>query len=82
MVEKRLEIQGSMVLGFVDLEKAFDTVPREMVMAMLRWMGVPQAEVRMVEGMYENTTAREVVGEGASDSEKFKVKIGLLKAAC
>ena len=28
MVEKRLEVQGSMDLGFVDLEKAFDTVPR------------------------------------------------------
>ena len=41
MVEKRLEVQGSMALGFVDLEKAFDTVPREMVMATLRWMGVP-----------------------------------------
>ncbi len=41
MVEKILEIQGSMALGFVDLEKAFDTVPREMVMATLRWMGVP-----------------------------------------
>ena len=50
MVEKRLEVQGSMALGFVDLEKAFDTVPREMVMATLRWMGVPEAEVRMVEG--------------------------------
>ena len=41
MVEKRLEVQGSMVLGFVDMEKAFDTVPREMVMATLEWMGVP-----------------------------------------
>ena len=29
----------------------------------------------MVEGMYENTTARVVVGEGAS--EEFHVKIGL-----
>ena len=67
MVEKRL--------GFVDLEKAFDTVPREMVMATLRWMGVPEAEVRMVEGTYEKTTARVVVGEGAS--EEFEVKIGL-----
>ena len=27
-------------LGFVDLEKAFDTVPREVVVATLRWMGV------------------------------------------
>ena len=38
MVDKRLEVQGSMALGFVDLEKAVDTVPREMVMATLRWM--------------------------------------------
>ena len=64
-----------MALEFVDLEKAFDTVPREMVMATLRWMEVPEAEVRMVEDTYEKTTARVVVGEGAS--EEFKVKIGL-----
>ena len=75
MVEKRLEVQGSIALGFVDLEKAFDTVPREMVMVTLRWMGVPEAEVRMVEGMYEKTIARVVVGEGAS--EEFEVKNGL-----
>ena len=49
LVEKRLEVQDSMAMGFVDLEKAFDTVPREMVMATLWWMGVPEAEVRMVE---------------------------------
>ena len=41
MVEQTLEVQGSMAQRFVDLEKAFDTVHREMVMAMLRWMGVP-----------------------------------------
>ncbi len=76
MVEKILEVHGSMALGFVDLEKAFDTVPREMVMATLRWMRVPEAEVRMAEGMlYEKTTARVVVREGAS--EEFEVKIGL-----
>ena len=75
MVEKRLDVQGSMALGFVDLEKASDTVPREMVMATLRWMGIPEAEVRMVEGTYEKTTARVVVGEGAS--EEFEVNIGL-----
>ena len=74
MVEKRLEVHGSMALGFVDMEKAFDTVPKEMLMATLRWMGVPEAEVRMFEGMYEKTT-RVVVGEGAS--EEFEVKIGL-----
>ena len=44
-------------------------------MATLRWMGVLEAEVRMVEGTYENAPARVVVGEGAS--EEFEVKIGL-----
>ena len=43
LVDKRQGVQGSTALGFVDLEKAFDTVPREMVMATLRWMGVPEA---------------------------------------
>ena len=76
MVEKRLEVQGSMAVGFVDLEKTFDTVPREMVMATLRWMGEPEAEVRMVEGTYEKTTARVVVGEGAS--EEFLLFIAVL----
>ena len=75
MVEKILEVHGSMALGFVDLEKAFDTVSREMVMTTLWWMGVPETEVRTVEGMYEKTTAVVVVREGAS--EEFEVKIGL-----
>ena len=79
MVEKRLEVQGSMALGLVDLEKAFDTLHREMVMATLRWMGVPEAEVRMVEGTYEKTTSIVVVGEGAS--EAFDVKI-VLRQGC
>ena len=41
-----------MALSFIDLEKAYDTVPREVAMATLRWMGVPEAEaeVTMVEG--------------------------------
>ena len=44
-------------------------------MATLRRMEVPEAEVRMVEGTYEKTTARVVVGEGASVG--FEVKIRL-----
>ena len=41
MLENRLDVKGTMALGIVDLDKGFDTVPREMVMATLRWMGVP-----------------------------------------
>ena len=59
----------------MDLEKAYDTVPREMVMATVRWKGVPEAEARMVEAMYERTKGRVVVGSGLS--EEFPVNIGL-----
>ena len=62
-------------MGFVDLEKAYDTVPREMVMATVRWTGVPEAEARMVEAIYERTKGRVVVGSGLS--EEFPVNIGL-----
>ena len=62
-------------MGFVDLEKDYDSVPSEMVMATVRWMGVPEAEARMVEAMYEIIKGRVVVGSGLS--EEFPVNIGL-----
>ena len=74
-MEKKLEKQGSMCIGCVDLEKAFDTVSREIVMATLRWLGVPEAEVRMVEATYEQTNGRVIIGAGMSD--QFTVIIGL-----
>ena len=47
-------MQGRMAAGFVVLKKDYDTVPREMVRATVRWMGVPEAEARMVEEMYKS----------------------------
>ena len=41
----------------------------------MRWMGVPEAEARMVEAMYARTKGRVVVGSGLS--EDFPVHIGL-----
>ena len=64
-----------MALGFVDHETAYDTVPRDMATATLRWMGVPEAEVRMVEGTYDETIRRVVCGPGIW--EEFRVDVGL-----
>ena len=71
---------------FDDLERAYDTIPREMVMVTLRWMGASEAEVRMVESTYEMTTAKsaklsdeavEKLGGGGSTSNTLtKGKIG------
>ena len=73
--EKKLEKQWSKCISFVDLEKAFGTVSREMVMATLRWLGVPAAKVRMVEATYEQTNGRVIIGTGMS--EPFSVNVGL-----
>ena len=76
--EKRLEIQGRMAVGFVDLEKAYDTVPTEMMTATVRWMGVmgvTDAKAGIVEAMYERTKGRVLVGSVLL--EVFPVNIGL-----
>ena len=46
-----------------------------MVTATMRWVGVPEAEARMVEAMYDRRKGRVVVGSGVS--EAFPVNIGL-----
>ena len=75
IIEKRREFRKDVAFGFVDLEKAFDTVPRELAFAVMRWMEVRKAEVRMVEEMYKETTA--VVRAERETSEQFGVGVGL-----
>ena len=38
IIEKRRAFRKDVEFGFVDLEKAFDTVPRELAFAVMRWM--------------------------------------------
>ena len=40
--------QEDMASGFIDLEIPDDTIQRQVETATLRWMGIPEAEVRMV----------------------------------
>ena len=68
-----------MPLGFADLEKAYDNVPIEMVMATLRWMGIPEVEDRLVEGMFKGTKGRVLFGPGMS--KEFSMNVGLKQEA-
>lgn len=45
-------------MAFVDLEKAFDRVPRKHVWAALRRFNVPEKLITMYQTMYENTQAQ------------------------
>ena len=62
-------------MAFLDLEKAFDRVPWEVIWWALRKLGVEEWIVRLVKGMYANVRSRVRVGEGYS--EEFEVKAGV-----
>ena len=62
-------------MAFVDLEKAFDRVPRKVIWWALRKLGVDEWIVRLVQGMYANARSRVRVGEGFS--KEFEVKVGI-----
>ena len=62
-------------MAFVDLEKAFDRVPRKVIWWALRKLGVEEWIVRLTQGMYANARSRVRVAEGYS--EEFEVKVGV-----
>ena len=60
---------------FVDLEKAFDRVPREVIVWALRRQKVPERLVRAVMQLYEGTRSR--VKTSAGMSEEFPIEVGV-----
>ncbi len=59
-----------MAIKFIYLDNASATIPRELTMETLGWMGVPGAEVRIVERTYEDTKSRVMFGSGVSGESK------------
>lgn len=73
--EKFLVKKRALFYAFVDLEKAFDRVPREVVRWALRKLGLEEWLVKAVMTMYEK--ARTVVKTKHGNSEEFEVKVGV-----
>ena len=73
--EEYMQKDRKLYLCFVDLEKAFDRVPRKVVEWSLRVKGVPEVIVKAVMSLYEGATTRVRVGSAVSD--KFSVKVGV-----
>src|SRR6267154_48759 len=62
-------------MAFVELEKAFDRVPRDVVWWALRHVGVEEWIVNFIKSMYEGvTTSVKINGE---ESEGFEVKVAV-----
>ena len=62
-------------MAFVDLEKAFDRMPRKVIWWALRNLGVDKWIRRLVQGMYANARSCVRVCEGYS--EEFEWKVGV-----
>ncbi|KAJ8375265.1 hypothetical protein SKAU_G00058450 [Synaphobranchus kaupii] len=75
LMEKYREGQKELHCVFVDLEKAYDRVPREEVWYCMRKSGVAEKYVRSVQAMYEDSVT--VVRCAVGVTEAFKVGVGL-----
>ena len=73
--EKRLEGNQKLFCAFIDLEKAYDRIPREVVFWCLRKRKVPEKLVRLVEMMYRRTRTKVLTTVG--ETETFEVSVGL-----
>ncbi|KAK3553518.1 hypothetical protein QTP70_004198 [Hemibagrus guttatus] len=75
LMEKYRDGQRELHCVFVDLEKAYDRVPREELWYCVRKSGVAEKYVRVVQDMYERsmTVVRCAVGQ----TEELKVEVGL-----
>ncbi|KAK3535468.1 hypothetical protein QTP70_016891 [Hemibagrus guttatus] len=74
LMEKYRDGQRELHCVFVDLEKAYDRVPREELWYCMRKSGVAEKYVRVVQDIYERS--RTVV-RCAVDQTEFKVEVGL-----
>ena len=65
------------VLTFVDFKKAFDSIDRSKLMAILRAYGVPEKIVRAINIIYSNTIAKVISPDGMTDF--FEILAGVLQ---
>jgi hypothetical protein len=73
--EKYIAAKKPLFFAFVDLEKAFDRVPRKVLWWALRSLGVEEWTVRVIQAMYANARSR--VRVNGQYSEEFGVGVGV-----
>ena len=73
--EKCREKNKYLHMVFVDLEKAFDRIPRDLIWWCLRKKGVPEEYVQIVQDMYRSCKTQVVTQKG--ETEYFPIEVGL-----
>ena len=75
VLEKAVEYKVPIHLCFVDLSKAYDSVNRTAMLAVLRSYGVPQQLVEIIQDLYTGTQRQVKTEDG--ESQVFEVKTGV-----
>ena len=73
--EKYLAKRRNLYLAFVDLEKAFDRVPRKVIWWAMRVVKIPEWIITLVKVMYDNARSR--VRVDCKYSDVFSVNVGV-----
>ena len=79
IIEQSLEWNTSLLLNFVDFEKAFDSLDREISWNLMGHYGIPQKFINIIRNSYNKMQCR-VIHEGKL-RESFDVKTGV-KQGC
>ena len=79
LTEKYREGQRELHCVFVDLEKAYNRVPRKELWYCMRKSGIVEKYVQLVQDMFEGSET--VVRCAVGTTESFKVKVGLHQAS-
>ena len=58
MIEKSWEHQSKAFFTFIDLKKAYDSVPREVMWLALNKLGVPESLAELIISFHEDTKAK------------------------
>ena len=75
MQEEYQKKDKKLYMCFVDMEKAFDKVPRKVMEWAMRKKGLSEVIVRAVMSLYDGAKTR--VRVGSTYSEEFEVKVGV-----
>ncbi|CAH2098469.1 unnamed protein product [Euphydryas editha] len=74
-MEKARENKQNLWMVFIDLEKAFDRVPRTIIWQALRAQNIPEHYIKLIMDMYHNVQT--CVSSPAGLSESFDVNVGV-----
>ena len=75
VMEKYREKQKGLCAAFIDLESAYDRVPRSEVWRCMRDTGVNEEYAHLVQDMYDGVTS--YVNSCVGSTEEFEIKVGL-----